>query len=119
MYFIYRLLITVKAIWFVLYVMVLLGKLDAHNLYFVLLEYFFLILLSGYAIYRFNPQRTDRITSEDRTIGFIIGLFVIWLLDYKSLYEILKEKHGKMYWFGVLDSFLTTVHPVLKYNENV
>lgn len=97
--------------------MVLLGKLDAHNLYFILLEYLFLILLSGYAIHRFNPYSTNKITSEDRTIGFVIGVFVIWLLDYKALYDILKEKFGSMYWFSILDIFLTTIHPIFKFTE--
>lgn len=102
----YIFLITIKTIWIILYIGVLMGCVNDHNAYYMILEYVFLITLGTYAIYIFNPWTERRITKNDKWIAYIMSFFVIWLLNYPEFYAIMNKQFGETKIFQFIDKHL-------------
>lgn len=56
----------------------------------ITLETVFVILVGIYGLYRFNPFSSIKLDEDDKMIGFILAMMLLWMIKYKQIYSIIK-----------------------------
>lgn len=89
-------LVGIKTFYLIIWVFVILGVVSINSLLYVTLETLFLVMLGIYGFYLFNPMSHRKLDQEDRIIGSLMAGFILWLINYKYVYQVFKENLNRI-----------------------